>query len=64
MSLYREIPKETILSELRKKFTPEDLETVKEEIYVLLAVCTDLNEFKRKVRQAIKNRKLPLEIKS
>ena len=61
MSLYREIPKETILSELRKKFTPEDLEIVKDEIYVLLASCTNMDEFRKKVGAAIKGRKLPLE---
>lgn len=58
------MPKEAILSELRRKFTPEELETVKEEIYVLLASCTNLQEFKQKVKMAIKGRKLPLEAKS
>jgi hypothetical protein len=61
MSLYREMPKEAILSELRKKFTPEELEIVKDEIYVLLASCTNMDDFRKKVAVAIKGRKLPLE---
>jgi len=55
------MPKEAILSELRKKFTPEELEIVKDEIYVLLASCHNIDEFQKKVSAAIKGRKLPLE---
>ena len=63
MSLYREMPKEAILSELRKKFTPEELETVKEEIYVLLASCSNMNEFRKKVKMAIEDRRLSIGVK-
>lgn len=56
MNLYLEVPKETLISELRNKFKPEDFELVKNDLYGLSDACHTLDELYRKVYEILKSR--------
>jgi len=56
MSLYQEIPKESIMTLLREQFTAEELDAVRLDIQELLLCCNGMDEFRNKVYERIKSK--------
>lgn len=54
MSLYHEIPKESILTLLRQRFSAEELDAVRLEIQELLLSCHSMAELQIKIYDALK----------
>jgi hypothetical protein len=61
MTLYQEMPKSSIMSELRKRFTAQELEPVKVEVMNLLHECTTMDQFTDRVSEIIKRRQSAAE---
>lgn len=57
MSLYREIPKESILTILQARFSREDLDAVRLEINDLLLICNSMAELEVKVYEVLKSKR-------
>lgn len=59
MSLYQEIPKESIMIVLRERFSSAELDVVRLEIQELLLTCHSLAELQLKVTDILHTKKNP-----
>ncbi|MBL7841798.1 MAG: hypothetical protein JNJ75_16755 [Cyclobacteriaceae bacterium] len=57
MSLYREIPKESIVTLLRQRFSTEELDAVRLEVQDLLLTCHSMAELQVKIFDALKSKR-------
>lgn len=57
MSLYREIPKESILTLLQDRFSSEELDAVRLEVHELLFTCNSMAELQSKVYEILKGKR-------
>ena len=57
MSLYREIPKESILTILQERFSREELDAVRLEVNDLLLSCNSMAELEVKVYEVLKSKR-------
>jgi|GEM_PF-2873530 len=57
MSLYREIPKESILTLLRQRFSTEELDAVRLEVQDLLLTCNSMAELQAKIFDVLKSKR-------
>jgi hypothetical protein len=63
MSLYHQIPKSSIMPELRKRFTAEELELIKTEVTELLQVCNTMDQFNQRAFEILKRKQSDAELK-
>jgi hypothetical protein len=56
MTLYQEIPKESILSELRKRYSAHELDAARLEINELLHSCRTLDQLSERLYPIIRNK--------
>ena len=57
MSLYQEIPKESILTILHDRFSREELDAVRLEVNELLLKCNSMADLEVKVYEVLKTKK-------
>lgn len=57
MTLYQEMPKESILSELRNRFNPEEFELIRTNLYKLLDHCQTMDQLYGRAFELLKAKK-------
>lgn len=63
MSLYHEIPKESIMTILQDRFSREELDVVRLELPDLLLSCTSMMDLQGKVSDLLKSKREPEEFR-
>ena len=56
MSLYREIPKKSLISELKNNFTMEELDIIKNDILSVMSSSDNLNHLYKRLDKIVKEK--------